>query len=256
MIKVLIAEDEPPIARAVQRLIEELSPGFKVIGRAMNGREALELMLREEADVVFTDIRMPVMDGLRLLEELGRNWLDCLSVVLSGHQEFTYAQTALRHGAFDYLLKPMSKDTLRELLRRLEAAHAKKNIMRTVTRHVLDKRTKNPEGLVARMEQYLSDNYSQDVTNETLSVQFGYVPSYLSRIFRDQMGVSPMAYLTRLRLEMAKELLRKHRDLLVRDVAQLVGYTDVSHFSKLFKKTAGLWPSQYAGREEDPEKDE
>ena len=250
MIKVLIAEDEPPIARAVQRLIEELSPEFKIIGRAINGQEALSLMLREEADVVFTDIRMPVMDGLRLLEELRRNWPDCLSVVLSGYQEFTYAQTALRHGAFDYLLKPLSKDALAELLRRLEAAHATKNIMRTVTRHVLSKQTQKTEGLVARMEQYLNENYSQDITNETLSAQFGYVPSYLSRIFRDQMDVSPMAYLTRLRLEMAKELLREHRGLLVRDVAQLVGYTDVSYFSKLFKKATGLWPSQYAPQEE------
>ena len=74
MIKVLIVEDEPPIARAVKQLICRYSDAFQVVGTEINGRAALERLGRGEVDVVFTDIRMPVMDGLELLENIQRDY--------------------------------------------------------------------------------------------------------------------------------------------------------------------------------------
>ena len=125
MIKVLIVEDEPPIARAVKQMIESSSDAFEVVGCEINGQTALLRMEEEEVDVVITDIRMPVMDGLAFLERAIVKNPGCLTVILSGHQDFNYAQTALRLGAFDYLLKPLAPEKLKQLLQRLEEAFSK-----------------------------------------------------------------------------------------------------------------------------------
>lgn len=120
MIKVLIVEDEPPIARAVKQLICRYSDAFQVVGTEINGRAALERLGRGEVDVVFTDIRMPVMDGLELLENIQRDYPEVVTVLLSGYQEFEYAQKAVRFQAFDYLLKPVSFEKMSALLGKLE----------------------------------------------------------------------------------------------------------------------------------------
>jgi len=99
--------------------------------------------------------------------------------------------------------------------------------------------------LVKRIELYLSTHYAEDITTETLSAKFGFVPSYLSKVFRRQTGKSPTEYLTDLRIERAKSLMETRNDLLVRDVALLVGFNDPHYFSKLFRKMTGLLPSQY-----------
>ena len=493
MIRVLIAEDEPPIARAITRMVGELSHSFTVAACVSNGRDALEYMRGDPVDVVFTDIRMPVMDGLELLKAVRSEWPDCQVVILSGHQDFSYSQTAIRLGAFDYLLKPISGDNLREMLDRLEDNQAHRllqeavgswrtggkapetgisrakdlsyalvmaivgqwptipddalspgavfwqasdpesairelsgdsyetivfagraaaervfiigNIqpdkasmliremferldagtplpvtvyampgpieagdittaIRTARRQIhsriglcrsallieaypgsvpenapagaaippsqelltealcvrgenqiksaietlvnaavsssmpqiafedileaaihdrrLSLETKplkeelgeaisgaaSPDGLkdgltqifirytlgesktelkarVGQIEKYLSERYSEEISSETLSARFGFVPSYLSKVFRRQTGMSPTEYLTKLRMEKARELLGTNPGLLIRDAAALVGYKDPYYFSKLFKKSTGQWPSQY-----------
>lgn len=120
MIRVLVVEDEPPILRAVKSLIEQTNSAFEVTATATDGIMATELLEKESFDVVFTDIRMPMMDGLELLDYI-QNCHPCiLSVVLSGFNEFEYARQALKSRAFDYLLKPVSPDTLSLLLGKLE----------------------------------------------------------------------------------------------------------------------------------------
>lgn len=122
MIRVLVAEDEPPILRAVKSQIEQTNPAFSVTAMAADGAVAMELLENEDIDVVFTDIRMPVMDGLALLEYIHDNRPEIYAVVLSGYNDFEYAQKALKSRAFDYLLKPVSPEPLAKLLDRLEAA--------------------------------------------------------------------------------------------------------------------------------------
>jgi YesN/AraC family two-component response regulator len=98
---------------------------------------------------------------------------------------------------------------------------------------------------VDQIQRYLSLYYYEEISSETLSARFGFVAPYLSKVFRRQTGMSPTEYLTKLRVEKAKELLETRSGILVRDVAALVGYKDPYYFSKLFKKSTNLWPSQY-----------
>ncbi|RCX18861.1 helix-turn-helix protein [Anaerobacterium chartisolvens] len=119
MIRVIVVEDEPPILNAVAKMIEELHSDFHVVGKAPNGEDALELAEKLKPDVVFTDIKMPVMDGLTLIEKLMHMKPAPIPVVLSGYAEFEFAKRAFSHGTFDYLIKPINLDVLEELLNRI-----------------------------------------------------------------------------------------------------------------------------------------
>ncbi|MBE0600569.1 MAG: response regulator [Firmicutes bacterium] len=120
MIRVLIVEDEPPIQRRTKRMIEHIDEDFHVAAIAGDGVEALEKMRAEHFDVLFTDIRMPVMDGMKLMNEVSRLYPDCSIVALSGYQDFAYVSAAIRAQAVDYLLKPMAEETLEKLLFKLK----------------------------------------------------------------------------------------------------------------------------------------
>ena len=86
MIRVLIVEDEPPIQRRTKRMIEHIDPAFTVAAIAGDGEEALDRMRKEHFDVIFTDIRMPVMDGMQLMNTVQQLYPSCAIVVLSGYR--------------------------------------------------------------------------------------------------------------------------------------------------------------------------
>ncbi|QJD85184.1 response regulator [Cohnella herbarum] len=121
MYRVMVIEDEPPLIRDIQYEIERISSFFKVTMTAINGAEALKKLETETPDVIFTDIRMPVMDGLQLIKEVRKRDADIPFVILSGYRDFGYAQEALKFHAYDYLLKPVSPDDLQEVLHKLRS---------------------------------------------------------------------------------------------------------------------------------------
>ena len=121
----------------------------------------------------------------------------------------------------------------------------KAGLIQTINFAGMDESKVDRKTMVSQIEQYLRDNYTSSISNEMLAALFGFVPSYISKIFRAHSGLSPAEYLIKLRVEKAKELLETRRELLVKEVSQLVGYDDQYYFSKVFKKATGLWPTQY-----------
>ncbi len=117
--KVLIVEDERFIAQSIAQLVGEHSGCF-VAGMAANGAEALELLAKTAVDLVITDIRMPVMDGMELLHRLHAQYPQVISIVLSGYSDFEYVRAALQSQAFDYLLKPVVQSKLFPVLDRVK----------------------------------------------------------------------------------------------------------------------------------------
>ncbi|MDG0814323.1 response regulator [Cohnella rhizosphaerae] len=116
MYRVILADDEPEICRGLRLKIAWERLGFEIAGEARNGKEALSAIASERPQLLLTDIRMPVMDGLELLQACKRLHPELRIVVLSGHDDFQYVQTALRCGARDYVLKPVVRRDLTELL--------------------------------------------------------------------------------------------------------------------------------------------
>lgn len=120
MIRVLVAEDEFPLLRGISRLIEKLDSDFQVVMMAKTGREALDYLEKNSVDIVFTDINMPVIDGLQVLKYVKQNKPQTISVIISGYQDFSYAQQAVKYEAKRYLLKPINKEELCLLLQELK----------------------------------------------------------------------------------------------------------------------------------------
>ncbi len=118
MTGIYLVEDEIYALKALQQKIIDLEEDYTIIGTADNGITALEQIPQLCPDIVFTDIRMPDMDGLTLILKLAEAGCNALFVVVSGYQDFEYAKQAVRLGAIDYLLKPVSPDELRSCLKR------------------------------------------------------------------------------------------------------------------------------------------
>ena len=119
MFNVMIVEDEPPILRSITKAVTGADSDFLVSATARNGREAVEKLEKEDFDIVFTDIKMPLMTGLELAEWIRAHKPATMVIILSGYSDFQYVQTALKHKVFDYLLKPVSGAKIGELAARI-----------------------------------------------------------------------------------------------------------------------------------------
>lgn len=497
MVRVMVVEDEPPIMRLISASIEKANSNFKVTQTAMNGKKAIEILKTENIDIVFTDICMPITDGLELAKWINENKPDTIVVMVSGYQDFEYAQKAIEYRVYDYILKPIEPEKITSLLSKIEneltiksqekkkellsnvltekistpfndstcavllicsgaysiygydalapscdfwddisievimkktlhseesyiffsgnapseriividAMHERQleiiknifeiisdsssiitlvyklnvkmskagnyfpklrdhlikllildqsqllcldeknesyeNIMPPYSKNDLDTlsnainkndaqhislhlknifstmqtykttqeyiitflnivintyflnyrhttgvtisnikkdlytavgnflsydsltdditavlMTINPKDdkndlserhtkLVEEVEEYLIKNYNKSITNDVLSKKFGFVPSYISRLFRQQKGLSPGEFLTKYRIELAKDILRDSNDIMIKEVADMVGFKDSYYFSKTFKKETGVWPSKF-----------
>lgn len=120
MLRVMLVDDEVYVRKGLLGLIDWEKIGYCVSQEADNGKDALQLIESEQPDVVITDIRMPILDGLQLIEEVKRrNMCTCKFIILSGYNDFSYAQSAIRFGVSDYILKPIDEDELEVILRKL-----------------------------------------------------------------------------------------------------------------------------------------
>ena len=129
--RVIVAEDEMLILRKIIERIESANSAFRVVGSASNGKEALELVTTMKPDVLFTDISMPVMDGIELVRRAREADGELLIVILSGYDLFSYAQQAMKFGACEYLLKPVKLPAMESLLKDLELKLIKRSIEKT-----------------------------------------------------------------------------------------------------------------------------
>ena len=236
--KVLVADDEKLIARSISRRIEASGRNFKVVAQAGTGLEALELVKEWMPDVVFSDIKMPEMDGIELIAQLQEMNPSILCVIVSGYSDFEYTRAAIRNNAVDYLLKPVNAEELAALLTRLEA------VLLAREKTVVPNREISAEQIVQKVMIYLRENYSEQIDFASVAEAHAISAPYLSRLFHEYAGISPSQYLTGYRMEQAKKLLRDSR-LTIGEIAARVGYPDPFHFSKVFKNKVGVSPSQF-----------
>jgi len=130
MLKIVIVEDEDVIRDGLINYMDWNSIGYEFAGEASNGRQAIEVINRVNPDVLLTDIRMPFIDGLTLVEEVKKDHPDLYYIILSGHDEFEYARRALKAGVYEFLLKPIHIPHLKEILSKLKIAYEKRQSTR------------------------------------------------------------------------------------------------------------------------------
>ncbi|RKL67290.1 two-component system response regulator [Salipaludibacillus neizhouensis] len=137
--KVLITDDEIQIRRGLRMKVDWEEEGFIVVEEASNGKEALELLQNINVDVVLTDIRMPIMDGIALAKHCQQEFPGIKVIVLSGYSDFEYVRSSMKEGVKDYLLKPVAPDELLEVLRKIrkEVEEDKRKQIESARIHVI-----------------------------------------------------------------------------------------------------------------------
>ncbi len=141
--RVLLVDDEPVITQGLTLLIDWAAEGCEIVGSVKNGEEAIAFLQKEKVDLVVTDIRMPVCNGLELLERVKKEHIsNAYFIVMSGFDEFDYARQALRFGCIDYIVKPVDKDELLAAVRKVRQ---------------LDERYKEEEERISELEQARQD---------------------------------------------------------------------------------------------------
>ena len=244
--KVVVAEDEPLILGSVVRKITEMNIGFQVVGAAEDGKTALELVETHSPDVLVTDIRMPVMDGLELLKITFSRHPAMKKIVISGYDDFKYAQHALKYEAVDYLLKPLKTEELLEAFSRIRISlDAQRNQMKQNTLQLKDNYSYSTEEIAHLVEIYIKENFTQEINFDLISQKFNFNSSYLSKIFTRHIGENPSKYLISLRINKARHLLLNSRELSIKEIGEFVGYPNQFYFSRIFKSIVGKSPASY-----------
>jgi len=237
---ILLVEDEDYLRKALKHSIEDVDSVYKVTAEAGDGAEALEIMKKQVIHIVFTDIQMPVMDGLELSKQIKTTYPDIPIIILTGYSDFSYVQEALRQQVFDYLLKPVSEDDLISVLSKLSLSLEKEYELPEdagIASH-------DAKGYVDQIVAYIQENYMEEIDMGSMAEEMGFSSAYLSKIFKRYTGQSPIRMLTDMRIHHAKRLLLE-TDMTIQEVGARVGYPDQFHFSKTFRKIVGTNPSGY-----------
>ncbi|MEZ0537064.1 response regulator [Caldicellulosiruptoraceae bacterium PP1] len=129
MFKVFLVEDEMFMREGLKNIIDWEGYGFKIIGEAEDGQEALNFLIKEQVDLLLTDIKIPIINGLELIKRVKENIYPAPEIiVISGFADFEYARTALRYGVSNYLLKPVEEEELIDTLLKIKSKLKKKSI--------------------------------------------------------------------------------------------------------------------------------
>ncbi len=123
MLKVVLIDDEVIIRDGLRQEINWESLNMEIVGEAENGLDALEVVATTQADLIITDIRMPFMDGLQFIEKIKKKYPEIYIIIITGHDEFQYAQRAIKLGAYDYLLKPIDLEAVILTLKNIQKKH-------------------------------------------------------------------------------------------------------------------------------------
>ncbi|WP_438446052.1 response regulator transcription factor [Gorillibacterium sp. sgz5001074] len=247
---VLIVDDEPRTREGVRKTLEAEWSGELQVLTAASAAEAMAIMERQQVHLLITDIRMPEITGLSMVEEQRSRGYRPVVIVISGHAVFDYAEHAIRLGVVQYLLKPLEKRKLVEAVKQaleLERSRERQSTMEKV----VDRRLLELDGEDARVSEavqkakrYVEDHLGTSLGMREVSEHVHLNASYFSFLFKEQTGLTFSEYVTRRKLQKAKELLLA-TPLSVQDISEQVGYGNGKYFIKVFKEYAGMSPSQF-----------
>ena len=242
--KIVIAEDEELQLNSLVKKVEKFCPGFTVVGTAQTGSQAYKLICEKAPDILISDIRMPVMTGIELMEKARIMFPELQFIIISGFSEFEYARSAIRLQVSDYLLKPVETEELQKALNKI-GLKLQERAQEESAAFNGDSENKTAEQVAFAVIEYLQHHYNEEVNLNQIASALHYSPSYLTKIFVQQYDTTPSKYMISLRMQKAQQLLAHNPELSVRQIGETVGYPEQGYFSRIFKKYVGVSPLEY-----------
>lgn len=239
--RMILVEDDDQIRNGLSSFFPWEQLGFVMTGCFENGLRALEYVRGNPVDVILTDIRMPVMNGLEMLERMRLENMDAYVVILSAYRDFDYAQKAIELGVSNYIVKSTKYDELVEVFRRIHKNLEEGRVGMEISAQ-LPPPAINDESL-EKLKAYIRRNIAT-VTLQSAAEYANYSPIYLSRLFKEKAGVNFISYLIQEKMQCAAELLRSPGNAII-TISEAVGYSNEKNFSRAFKKYFGISPAEY-----------
>lgn len=255
--KILVVDDEYLVRLRLRTTMDWQRYGFELVGEAEDGETGLELAVRLRPDIIVTDMSMPFLDGVGLMEQLRSRGIGAKIIVLSGYDEFQYAKGAITYGASDYILKPVENDKLMSAIRKLADAIRKERMSEQIGKQKLigdliaqlkqlrSRKTAGSAKLVEEAAKYIRQHYADDsLTVNRIAEKLYISPSHLMHIFKENTSLTVNDYMTECRIEKAKELLSANK-YKIYEVCDRVGIRNSRYFSQLFKRYTNQTPKEY-----------
>lgn len=230
--RILVVDDDSGVLEIHVRMVEAQSSDYQVL-RAHNGKQALDVIQQEQPDLVLLDLMMPELDGFGVLEamreeETSRN---IPVVVLTGQVLTEEDMARLNRGVASVLGKGLF--SVEETLEHVASALERKQ-----------KAGPEAQRLVLKAMAYIHTHYAEPVSRSDVAAYVGLSERHLTRCFRQEVGVTPIAYLNRYRVRQAKALL-KAGDRSITEIAMEVGFSTGGYFTRVFRQEVGMSPRAY-----------
>lgn len=244
MDKVLIVDDDRKICRCLQQLIDWKSIHCLSPKIAYDGLTALEMIREENPDIIITDLRMPIINGSALCEEVYKLYTGIDMIFFSAYEDFQSAQMAIRYGVSDYILKPIngeSLDSIQKIICSIQKRRGRYQEQKQQSQQTKDQN----DVLVESVINIVSKEYGNpNLSVEEIASRVGFSADYLGKMFVNQVGNSVYSYILDYRIKKAISLLTDTK-LSVTEVARRVGYVYPNYFAKVFKERQGMSPSEF-----------
>lgn len=243
MYKVVLIDDEDIIVEGLKKVIDWAGFGCEVVATASDAKSGALAVREQSPDILFTDIKMPNLDGLTMLAGLKGEFPEMQITVLTGYRDFEYAKRAVNIGVTRFLLKPSKMSELEEALRTMtENLRKRKSTQEEESAKPEESRANS---LIVRSAlDYIKVHYAEKLTLTELAEKTYVSPWYLSKLLNKVTGESFCDLLNRTRLEKARVLL-EDPSLKIHEISEMLGFNDVTHFSRLFKKAMKISPIEY-----------
>ncbi|MFC0328633.1 response regulator [Paenibacillus sepulcri] len=266
MFKLLIAEDVRTVREALIRSIRWEEIGIRLLGAVENGEEALIWLEREEPDLLLTDIGMPRMNGLELIEAVKARKPDIRCIILSGLNEFEHARQAIKLQVLEYILKPIDPAEIERVMsiavQELRKEREERRGMALAEQAVKETLPNLSEALspddwsgslkkkklVEQAIRYVKEGYTRkELALSEVAAAVGLSDKYLNLLVKEVTGTTINHAIIRLRMEEAARLLKDPANKIY-EICDWIGYADQDHFRETFKKQYGLTPTEYRNK--------
>ncbi|MDO4452973.1 MAG: response regulator [Eubacteriales bacterium] len=242
---ILVVDDELPIVRGIVKMLEQEEwIGIEKVFSAYSRDQALHIMENEKIDLLFTDIKMQNGSGLSLLSKMEEKNISCIRIIITSYPSFEFAQEAIELGVDGYLLKPVTRENIQQIIKKALDKRKGKDFPELYS---IDSQQVSHTSMIKKAQKYIEDHLSEDLNRQLVADAVHVNPDYLSRMLKEDTGRSLSEYIKYRRILEAQKLL-DYSEFTITQIAEAAGFKNTPYFSTVFKQVTGFTPLDYRNR--------